>query len=133
MASELHGSSASASVSSETLSSKHRKSDVWKHFRKTELKGTLCEKTYAFHGGLSNLRDHLVRRHASEFKPWFNVNYDIILLNVCPLLLLECLQCIRSGTSYEHPKAQCAQATGALVIVATMGQCGRVAKGAPCM
>ena len=90
-------------------------------------------KLEALLGGLSNLRDHLVRRYASKFKPWFNVNYDLILPNVCPLLLLECLQYSRSGTIYERPSAQCAQAIGALVVVATMGQCGRVAKVAPCV
>ena len=59
-----------------------------KYFQKTgpkKAKCTLCEKTYAFHGGTSNLCDHLHRLHASDFKlkqqPRFD---DFVIRGKCP-------------------------------------------------
>lgn len=52
-------------------SSNRKKSDVWAFFNK---KGTdlvtckLCSKDYAYRGGTSNLREHLLRIHPSDFK-----------------------------------------------------------------
>ena len=84
-------SSASASaVSSETesSSSNREKSDVWKYFRKTgpkNVKCTLCDKSYAFHGGTTNLRDHLLRIHANEFKPKQQPRLDTFMIRgKCP-------------------------------------------------
>ena len=78
MASGSEASTCSASTSASVVqtesssSSNREKSDVWKYFRKKGPKTvecTLCDKEYAFHGGTSNLRDHLVRMHSNEFKP----------------------------------------------------------------
>ena len=72
-ASTCSASTSASVVQTESSSSSNReKSDVWKYFRKKGPKTvecTLCDKEYAFHGGTSNLRDHLVRMHSNEFKP----------------------------------------------------------------
>ena len=64
------------------------KSDVWKYFRKTgpkNVKCTLCDKSYAFHGGTTNLRDHLLRIHANEFKPKQQPRLDTFMIRgKCP-------------------------------------------------
>lgn len=54
----------------ETHGSTRAKSDVWNHFvingSKTAM-CLLCLKDFAYHGGSSNLRDHLLRFHSEEF------------------------------------------------------------------
>ena len=49
------------------------KSDVWLYFSKgptsTSALCTLCKSEYAYRGGTSNLRDHLVCLHSDKFKP----------------------------------------------------------------
>ena len=53
-------------------SSHRRKSDVWAFFEKKKgfksVSCKLCDKVFAYHGGTSNLREHLLRIHPSEFK-----------------------------------------------------------------
>ena len=52
-------------------SSRRNRSDVWQYFKKEETEGsrnvicTLCKGKFAFHGGTSNLRDHLQRSHSA--------------------------------------------------------------------
>ena len=47
------------------------RSDVWKYISKDSSSAsatcTLCEKVLAYHGGTSNLRDHLLRSHPREY------------------------------------------------------------------
>ena len=46
------------------------KSIVWDFFAKKNVKSVtcrLCQKQYAYHGGTTNLRDHLTRCHPKEF------------------------------------------------------------------
>ena len=46
------------------------RSDVWKFFCKTaekKLSCKLCNKEFAYHGGTSNLRDHLQRSHTNKY------------------------------------------------------------------
>ena len=53
-------------------SSSREKSDVWNFFEKSGPKVVTCKfctKEYAYHGGMSNLREHLTRIHPNEFKP----------------------------------------------------------------
>ena len=53
-------------------SSSREKSDVWNFFEKSGPKVVtckLCAKEYAYHGGTSNLREHLTCIHPNEFKP----------------------------------------------------------------
>ena len=48
------------------------KSNVWGFFVKKgarKVSCSICAKDYAYHGGTSNLRDHLVRCHPKEFQP----------------------------------------------------------------
>ena len=51
------------------------RSDVWKFFEKTGSKNITCKlcakaaKQLAYHGGTTNLRDHLLRVHADKYKP----------------------------------------------------------------
>ena len=57
---------------STSSSSSRGKSDVWNFFEKSGPKVVtckLCAKEYAYHGGMSNLREHLTRNHPNEFKP----------------------------------------------------------------
>lgn len=55
-----------------TETSKRLPSDVWKHFvklketRKAECK--ICQKKLAYHGGTTNLREHLVKVHPFVYK-----------------------------------------------------------------
>ena len=65
------GSSASGTSNASSASSTER-SDVWKHFDKTGTKNVtcrLCAKQLAYHGGTTNLRDHLTRVHMDKYKP----------------------------------------------------------------
>ena len=51
-------------------SSRHNRSDVWQYFQKDGSKNVicaLCKGKFAFHGGTSNLRDHLQRSHAAIY------------------------------------------------------------------
>jgi len=46
------------------------KSDVWLYFSKGPMSmSALCKREYAYHGGTTILRDHLVRSHSDKFKP----------------------------------------------------------------
>ena len=61
-------------VNSGLLGSNHPKCNVWGFFAKYERKVhslplTVCGKDYAYHGGTSNLRDHLFHCHSKEFQP----------------------------------------------------------------
>ena len=51
------------SCSSNKTNSRQTKSDVWEFFIKQEKLALckICNKEYAFHGGTSNLCDHLIR------------------------------------------------------------------------
>ena len=52
--------------------SRREKSDVWKYFKKNGQKSVtcqICSRRLAYHGGTSNLREHLVRIHPKEFNP----------------------------------------------------------------
>ena len=65
------GSRASGTSNTSCASSTER-SDVWKHFDKTGTKNVtcrLCTKQLAYHGGTTNLRDHLTRVHMDKYKP----------------------------------------------------------------
>ena len=65
------GSRASGTSNTSSASSTER-SDVWKHFDKTGTKNVtcrLCTKQLAYHGGTTNLRDHLTRVHMDKYKP----------------------------------------------------------------
>ena len=45
---------------------RREKSDVWQFFEKSGPRVAtckLCKKEYAYHGGTSNLREHLTRIH----------------------------------------------------------------------
>lgn len=61
----------SSSDGSGSRATNRKKSDVWGFFEK---KGTdqatckLCSKDYAYRGGTSNLREHLLRIHTSDFR-----------------------------------------------------------------
>ena len=77
MASSACGSSSSGgdgsgSRSSSGSSSGRVPSDVWKFFEKQKetkkAKCTLCCKELAFHGGTSNLRDHLLKVHPLSYR-----------------------------------------------------------------
>ena len=51
-------------------SSRRNRSDVWQYFQKDGSKNVicaLCKGKFAFHGGTSNLRDHLQRSHAAIY------------------------------------------------------------------
>ena len=50
-------------------SSRRNRSDVWQYFKKDERNAicTLCKGKFAYHGGTSNLRDHLQRSHAAVY------------------------------------------------------------------
>ena len=56
------------SRSSNKTNSRRTKSDVWEFFIRQEKSALckICNKEYAFHGGTSNLRDHLIRAHPSK-------------------------------------------------------------------
>jgi len=46
------------------------RSDVWQYFTKHGSKNvicTLCKGNFAYHGGMSNLRDHLQRSHSAVY------------------------------------------------------------------
>ena len=48
------------------------RSDVWKYFDKVESKSVtcrVCKQKFAFHGGTTNLRDHLQRSHGAMYVP----------------------------------------------------------------
>ena len=48
------------------------RSDVWKYFDKVESKSVtckVCKQKFAFHGGTTNLCDHLQRRHGTMYVP----------------------------------------------------------------
>ena len=65
------GSRASGTSNASSASSTER-SDVWKHFDKTGTKNVtcrLCAKQLAYHGGTTNLQDHLTRVHMDKYKP----------------------------------------------------------------
>ena len=53
-------------------SSASHKSDVWQYFTKDKerkkAKCQLCSKELAFHGGTTNLREHLMNRHSGSYK-----------------------------------------------------------------
>ena len=75
----------SSSASSETECSNCKKSDVCQKTEPKKAKCTLCEKTYAFDGGTSNLRDHLLQLHASNFKPKQQPRLDdFVIRGECP-------------------------------------------------
>ena len=61
------GSSASGTSNASSTSSTER-SDVWKHGTKN-VTCRLCAKQLAYHGGTTNLRDHLTRVHMDKYKP----------------------------------------------------------------
>ena len=48
------------------------RADVWKFFEKKKeakkVKCTVCGKELAFHGGTSNLRDHLLKMHPLSYQ-----------------------------------------------------------------
>ena len=51
-------------------SSRRNRSDVWQYFKKEGSRNvicTLCKGKFAFHGGTSNLRDHLQRSHSAVY------------------------------------------------------------------
>ena len=53
-------------------SSRRLHSDVWKYFDKVESKSVtckVCKQKFAFHGGTTNLRDHLQRSHGAMYVP----------------------------------------------------------------
>ena len=53
-------------------SSRCLRSDVWKYFDKVESKSVtckVCKQKFAFHGGTTNLRDHLQRSHGAMYVP----------------------------------------------------------------
>ncbi len=55
---------------SQSPASNRPKSNVWAFFTKKgerKVACRLCGKDYAYHGGTSNLRDHLTRCHSKEF------------------------------------------------------------------
>ena len=56
------------SCSSNKINLRRTKSDVSEFFIKQEKFALckICNKEYAFHGGTSNLRDHLIRAHPSK-------------------------------------------------------------------
>ena len=56
------------SYSSSSKNYCRRKSDVWEFFSKKDKSALckICNKEYAYHGGTSNLRDHLMRLHPSK-------------------------------------------------------------------
>ena len=56
-------------LDSDAGSSARVKSDVWNFFDKTghqTVKCKLCNKRYAYHGGTTNLHDHLNRVHSNN-------------------------------------------------------------------
>lgn len=62
------GASRSTSTSPET---NRKKSDVWNYFQKVGPKRVscqLCSKQMAYHGGTTNIRDHLIFIHPKDFK-----------------------------------------------------------------
>ena len=51
-----------------------KSSDVWKYFRKEDSSPnsvlcTICERSFSYRGGTTNLRDHLERQHSSIYRP----------------------------------------------------------------
>ena len=56
--------------SNSRTSSRRVKSEVWEFFVKKDKSALckICNKEYAYHGGTSNLRDHLMRAHPSKLK-----------------------------------------------------------------
>ena len=67
---ESDGEVESSSDSSSYASNKRKKSDVWPFFEKkgtSKVTSKLCKGDYAYRGGTSNLREHLVRIHPSDF------------------------------------------------------------------
>jgi len=49
---------------------RHNWSNVWQHFKKEGSKNvicTLCNSKFVYHGGTSNLRDHLQRSHFAVY------------------------------------------------------------------
>ena len=47
-------------------------SDVWNYFDKVESKSVtckVCKQKFAYHGGITNLRDHLQRTHGTTYVP----------------------------------------------------------------
>ena len=51
-------------------SSWHNRSDVWQYFKKEGSRNvicTLCKGKFAYHGGMSNLRDHLQGSHSTVY------------------------------------------------------------------
>ena len=62
------GASRSKSTSHET---NRKKSDMWNYFQKVGPKRVscqLCRKQMAYHGGTTNIRDHLIRIHPKDYK-----------------------------------------------------------------
>ena len=58
------------SRSSSKLYSRRAKSEVWEFFVKKDKSALckICNKEYAYHGGTSNLRDHLTHVHPSKLQ-----------------------------------------------------------------
>ena len=56
--------------SNSRTSSRRVKSEVWEFFVKKDKSALckICNKEYAYHGGTSNLHDHLMRAHPSKLK-----------------------------------------------------------------
>ena len=53
-------------------SSRHLRSDIWKYFDKVESKSVtckVCKQKFAFHGGTTNLHNHLQRSHGALHVP----------------------------------------------------------------
>ena len=49
---------------------RHNRSDVWQYFKKEgsiNVICTLCKGKFAYHGGTSNLQDHLQRSHSAVY------------------------------------------------------------------
>ncbi|XP_019851990.1 PREDICTED: zinc finger BED domain-containing protein 1-like [Amphimedon queenslandica] len=64
------GDSASQRSTSTSPETNRKKSDVWKYFQKAGPKRVscqLCSKQMAYHGGTTNLRDHLIRIHPKDY------------------------------------------------------------------
>jgi len=68
----MASSSGVGSASCSSGGSGRAPSDVWKFFEKKKeakkAKCTVCGKELAFHGGTSNLRDHLLKMHPLSYQ-----------------------------------------------------------------
>ena len=86
--SQTESSLSTSGQSESSLSSSREKSEVWKYFLKKgpkTVKCTICDKEYSYHGGTSNLCDHLVRIHSNEFKPKQQPSLDaFVIRGKCP-------------------------------------------------